>query len=183
MISSVAMVGSAVCTNGLVQDRARVLPIRLGTRLRRSTFRVKCANPNATRDLEGQTVLVIGLASSGRAAARLAIARGATVIGVDSNVDALPLEDDPHLAHVKPDRLRTELGQHARATFMQADLMVLSPGVPLTQVDVAAARLAGVPAISELAFAAHALPQTLPVAAITGTNGAFSKRLAVLASS
>ena len=37
-------------------------------------------------------MVVMGLGASGRAAARLAVARGAMVIGVDSNEKATPLE-------------------------------------------------------------------------------------------
>jgi UDP-N-acetylmuramoylalanine-D-glutamate ligase len=71
--------------------------------------------------------------------------------------------------------LRTELGPHKESTFASADVIVLSPGVPLKQPQVAAA-LAGafgpnVAVISELAFAAQCLPESLPIAAVTGTNG------------
>jgi hypothetical protein len=90
--------------------------------------------------------------------------------------------------------LRTELGPHDDATFAAADIIVLSPGVPLTQPQVAAALLrssvqnenngggggggggsgggsGGVVVTSELAFASQCLPPALPVAAVTGTNG------------
>ena len=50
-------------------------------------------------------------------------------------------------------------------------VQVVSPGVPTKQPDLVAAMSAGVPALSELAFAAQALPANLPVAAVTGTNG------------
>jgi UDP-N-acetylmuramoylalanine-D-glutamate ligase len=42
--------------------------------------------------MKGQTVVVMGLGASGRAAARLAVARGAKVIGVDMNEKTVPLE-------------------------------------------------------------------------------------------
>ena len=48
---------------------------------------------------------------------------------------------------------------------------MLSPGVPPSQPDLAAALAAGVPALSEVAFAYDALPEGLPLAAVTGTNG------------
>jgi len=68
-------------------------------------------------------------------------------------------------------RVRTELGPHRRATFLAAHTLVLSPGVPPTQADVAAAAAAGVRVLSELEFAYQALPPGLPIAAVTGTNG------------
>jgi phosphoglycerate dehydrogenase-like enzyme len=46
----------------------------------------------AEGDLQGRTVVVVGLALSGRAAAQLALARGAHVVGVDLNMDAVSLE-------------------------------------------------------------------------------------------
>jgi UDP-N-acetylmuramoylalanine--D-glutamate ligase len=68
-------------------------------------------------------------------------------------------------------RVRTELGAHRRATFLAAHVLVVSPGAPPTQADVAAAAAAGVRVLSELAFAAQALPPGLPIVAVTGTNG------------
>lgn len=68
-------------------------------------------------------------------------------------------------------RVRTELGPHRRATFLAAHTLVLSPGVPPTQADVAAAAALGVRVLSELEFAYQALPPGLRIAAVTGTNG------------
>jgi UDP-N-acetylmuramoylalanine--D-glutamate ligase len=72
------------------------------------------------------------------------------------------------------DRLRAagvelELGGHVDATFVAADLIVLSPGVPLTQPNVAAARAAGVTVIGELELASRWLRGR--IVAITGTKG------------
>lgn len=118
-------------------------------------------------ELAGQRVVVIGLGASGRAAAELASRRGADVVGVDLRADLLPIPG-----------VRLELGHHRRDTFLGADLLVVSPGIPLTQPDVAAARAAGVPLLGELAFAWALLcareggPPN--AAAITGTNGKSS---------
>lgn len=43
-------------------------------------------------DLKGQTITVLGLGASGRAAAQLALARGASVVAVDNNRSLIPLE-------------------------------------------------------------------------------------------
>jgi UDP-N-acetylmuramoylalanine--D-glutamate ligase len=65
--------------------------------------------------------------------------------------------------------VQLELGGHRAATLRDADLIVLSPGVPLTQEDVAAARAAGVPVIGELELASRWLRGR--IVAITGTKG------------
>jgi UDP-N-acetylmuramoylalanine--D-glutamate ligase len=122
---------------------------------------------------------------SGRSAARLALARGASVVGVDVNPECAPLEGDPDaelppgvVASSSPSLrtfgriLRTELGPHRDATFAEADVIVLSPGVPLTQPQVAAALAEGrAEILSELAFASASVPPSVPTVAVTGTNG------------
>lgn len=105
----------------------------------------------------GGYTLVMGLGRSGRAAAELAVRRGERVVGVDLN-PAAPL-----------DGVELQLGPHDRRTFLEAERIVVSPGIPLDQPDLAAAIAAGVPTIGELAYAASLLHQ--PMAAITGTNG------------
>lgn len=115
------------------------------------------------RDLAGKRVLVVGMARSGVAAARLALARGARVTTTDLKADA-PAVEGAVAVH----------GQHRREDFLGADLIVVSPGVPARQADLAAAAAAGVPVVGELGFAASLLPAGLPVGAVTGTNGKSS---------
>jgi UDP-N-acetylmuramoylalanine--D-glutamate ligase len=62
-----------------------------------------------------------------------------------------------------------ELGPHHSDTFTAADLLVLSPGVPLDQPQVVAARNAGVPIMGEIELASRWL--TGRIVAITGTKG------------
>jgi UDP-N-acetylmuramoylalanine--D-glutamate ligase len=109
-------------------------------------------------NLEGTTA-VVGLGLSGRAAASLAVRRGAEhVVALDLRTQVPPLPG-----------VELELGPHRRETLLNATRIVVSPGVPATQPDVAAAHAAGVPIYGELAFADAFLG--LPCAAITGTNG------------
>lgn len=109
-------------------------------------------------DVAGKRVLVVGLGRSGRAAAELARDRGARVVAVDLRTGLAPI-----------DGVVIELGPHRRERFLDADLLVVSPGIPLTQPDLVAARAAGKPLVGELAFAASFLDQ--PMLAVTGTNG------------
>jgi UDP-N-acetylmuramoylalanine--D-glutamate ligase len=62
-----------------------------------------------------------------------------------------------------------ELGGHAESTLSEADLIVLSPGVPSRQPALEAARRAGVEIIGELELASRWLRGRL--VAITGTKG------------
>lgn len=80
-------------------------------------------------DLRGQTVVVVGLGASGRSAARLALARGASVLAIDKNEKLVPLEHDPLFE--KYDNLRTILGHCDRDILEKAERVVVSPGVPL----------------------------------------------------
>ncbi|MCI5123813.1 MAG: UDP-N-acetylmuramoyl-L-alanine--D-glutamate ligase, partial [Candidatus Electrothrix sp. AR5] len=62
-----------------------------------------------------------------------------------------------------------EAGGHTAAFFADADLIVLSPGVPTDLSVLAAARTQGVPVVGELALAAGRI--AVPVIAVTGSNG------------
>lgn len=117
-------------------------------------------------ELAGQRVVVVGLGASGVAAARVCHRRGARVVGVDVR-DTLP-EATLHAL----DGIDVELGPHRRQTFLGADCVVVSPGVPSSQPDVRAAEDADIEVIGELGLAASLLAPIAPtVVAITGTNG------------
>ena len=62
-----------------------------------------------------------------------------------------------------------ELGEHNSESFETADLIVMSPGVPLDLPEIARAKAAGVPVIGELELASRWLRG--PIVAITGTKG------------
>lgn len=111
--------------------------------------------------LAGCRVTVVGMARSGIAAANLALRRGAIVTCTDARADA-----------TRVDGTTAVYGEHRRADFLDADLVIVSPGVPSRQPDVAAAIAAGVPVIGELAFAAMLLEQQgVLILAVSGTNG------------
>jgi UDP-N-acetylmuramoylalanine--D-glutamate ligase len=112
--------------------------------------------------LPGGPYLVVGLARSGRAAARLLAERGAQVSGCDSGSPegAVALGEagvDVHL-----DSGGIELLEGARC-------LVKSPGVPRQAGVVAAAGERGIPVIGELELAWRLLPNRF--LAVTGTNG------------
>jgi UDP-N-acetylmuramoylalanine--D-glutamate ligase len=119
-----------------------------------------------TVELRGKRVLVMGLGRSGLGAARLCAELGARVTGTDlrSRENLGPEADE------LVDRgIALVLGEHRTADFVEADLVVLSPGIRPDQPQVAAAAAAGVPVLGELELAASQLG--CPVLAVTGTNG------------
>jgi UDP-N-acetylmuramoylalanine--D-glutamate ligase len=115
--------------------------------------------------LEGRRVLVVGLARSGLAAARLCAAKGAAVKVTDrrgeDEIDTLMLTGLP---------VTQRLGEHRVADFVETDLVIVSPGVPLGIPELLAAREAGVPVIGEVELAWSFL-EDVPTLGITGTNG------------
>ena len=111
----------------------------------------------------GQTVLVVGAARSGVAAAHLLARRGARVTLTDRK-PAIPEESALRAAGVA-----LELGGHVAKSFESANLIVMSPGVPLELPELARAKANGVPVIGELELASRWLRG--PIVAITGTKG------------
>src|ERR1700719_179627 len=120
-------------------------------------------NGPLTFSVEGKRVTVAGAARSGLAAAELLARRGAQVTVSDIRSE-IPDASLPTALGVT-----FELGGHEEGTFADADLVVLSPGVPPDQPALAAARRRGVPVVGELELASRWLLGRL--IAITGTKG------------
>lgn len=114
-------------------------------------------------ELGGKRVVVVGLGRSGIAAARLCVDRGAQVTGTDSR-DVLP---EAAMA-LRREGVHLVLGGHAGVPFNDADLVVVSPGVPDLGV-LRAAEARGVEVIGELELACRFFTQ--PIVTIGGTNG------------
>src|SRR5258706_14193516 len=116
--------------------------------------------------LAGRCALVVGLGKSGVAAARLLATRGARVAVADDKAeDALAdslrqLEGVPHERH---------LGGLREEAFRGRDLVVVSPGVPLSTPSIAEARSRGVEVIGEVELSARFVEE--PIVGITVTNG------------
>jgi UDP-N-acetylmuramoylalanine--D-glutamate ligase len=119
-----------------------------------------------TFSVDGQKVTVVGAARSGVAAALLLTERGARVTLTDAHPVLDNADDAARLAQAG---VALELGGHTAETFNGADLLVLSPGVPLHQPQVAEARRQGVPVMGEIELASRWLAGR--IVAITGTKG------------
>lgn len=116
-------------------------------------------------ELAGRFVVVAGLGVSGLAAARLLAARGARVTVSDSRPSAELAREAAKL----PAGVALEGGGNRAATFAQADLVVLSPGVPPQIAPVREAAKRGAEIIGEFELACRFI--RTPIAAVTGTNG------------
>jgi UDP-N-acetylmuramoylalanine--D-glutamate ligase len=119
-------------------------------------------------DLHGLRVLVVGAARSGVAAARLAASRGARVRATDRR--AATELGSTALEYLEAAGVELALGGHDDADFTGADLIVISPGVPLSLPEIQQARRQGVPVLGEIELGWR-LGRPAPLVAITGTNG------------
>lgn len=116
--------------------------------------------------LEGKSVLVLGLGRSGRAAAALALAKGAAVTVADAGGG----EDLCAAAEaLRPRGARVVLGPEADQVTGSFDLAVLSPGIDPRKGLAARLRSEGVPVTGEIELASWYCPWR--IAGITGTNG------------
>ncbi|MBI5310532.1 MAG: UDP-N-acetylmuramoyl-L-alanine--D-glutamate ligase [Actinobacteria bacterium] len=106
--------------------------------------------------------LVVGLARSGQAAAKLLASRGYAVVGVDSG--------HPDGADTLGDfGVDARLGSDGLDLLHAAAVVVKSPGVPSEAPVIAAARAAGKTVLGELELGWRFLPNRF--IAVTGTNG------------
>jgi UDP-N-acetylmuramoylalanine--D-glutamate ligase len=106
--------------------------------------------------------LIVGLARSGAAAARVLRERGERVIGVDAGAP-------PEAQALTAQDVELHLGEDGVAQLEHVRAVVKSPGVPAQAPAIAAARARGVPVLGELELAWRLLPNEL--IAVTGTNG------------
>ncbi len=125
--------------------------------------------------LADKRVVVVGLGLSGIAACRLLLARGAKVTATDR---LAPEAASDAVRALEADGVTLALGGHAGARLVDADLIVISPGVPsFPELELADA--AGVPIWGEVELAVRAVNEAATAAgrpiprliAIGGTNG------------
>ncbi|HZC66728.1 MAG TPA: UDP-N-acetylmuramoyl-L-alanine--D-glutamate ligase [Candidatus Dormibacteraeota bacterium] len=117
-------------------------------------------------DLQGQRVLVVGLARTGVATALFCAAHGARVTATDAQ-SADRLSDA--LKKLQPAGVACDVGAHSQEIFLEQDLIVVSPGVPADAAPLLAARAKGITIWSEIELASRFLRGKL--IGITGSNG------------
>jgi len=116
-------------------------------------------------ELRDKKVLVVGLERTGEATADFLLRRGARVTISEKKTAA---ELGPQLAAWTARGAAVETGGHRPASFLEADLIIPSPGVPpLPEFRAAADK--GIPVLSEIELAFRFLKGS--IIGITGTNG------------
>jgi UDP-N-acetylmuramoylalanine--D-glutamate ligase len=112
-------------------------------------------------------IAVIGLGKSGTAVSTLLAREGARVYASDAGGSS---GLDTSAALLRPLGVSVDVGSHDLERIAKATLVVASPGVPPSAAPLQRAREAGLPIISEIEVALHAIA-ALRYIAITGTNG------------
>ena len=120
---------------------------------------------NSLPELQERRVLVVGFARSGLAATNLLLRKGAQVTVTDLRAEETLQEQIGKLAGP----VRMVFGQHQQRDFMEADLIVTSPGVSTHQGLLRQAAEAGIPIWSEVELGYRCLRGSF--IGVTGTNG------------
>ena len=116
-------------------------------------------------DVRDKKVKVIGLGLSGVAAAKLANHMGACVFGSDPSSEFQVSDNALYLLH---HHIASETGLHSEKIY-DADLWIISPGIPKDADIVIKAREKGIPIVGEIEFASWYTDS--PIIAVTGSNG------------
>jgi UDP-N-acetylmuramoylalanine--D-glutamate ligase len=118
-------------------------------------------------NVHGQKIWIVGAARSGIAAARLLKNHGADLFVTDAN--SIESEQKTILQELK---IPYEEGGHSTDRLLkEAQLVVLSPSIPLDKPLPLAVREAGIPLVSEIEVSSWFFPKGAVVVGITGTNG------------
>jgi UDP-N-acetylmuramoylalanine--D-glutamate ligase len=117
-------------------------------------------------DLQGKRVLVVGLARTGVVTSLFSAGYGAIVTATDEKPESELAEV---AARLRAAGVKLEFGAPGQATFLEQDLIVLSPGVPAKLPQLELARSLGIPVWSEIELAWRFLRGKL--IGITGSNG------------
>ncbi len=132
-------------------------------------------------EIQGKKITVVGLGRSGIGAANLLSELGAEVTVTDRKPEEELTDSREKLKH----SIRLSLGSHPEDLFVEADMIVISPGVPLSVLPLSKAKEKGIPIIGELELAYQiasnqtlrfdsgrsAVSSRIPFLAVTGTNG------------
>jgi UDP-N-acetylmuramoylalanine--D-glutamate ligase len=132
-------------------------------------------------EMQGKKITVVGLGRSGLGAANLLSRLGADVTVTDSK----PEEELAGFRKKLSSSVRLALGSHQEDIFVSSDMLVISPGVPLSIPHLSRAREKAIPIVGELELAYRILSnqslqfslersaagRRIPFLGVTGTNG------------
>jgi len=122
-------------------------------------------NTVATQAEQAQSILIVGLGQTGLSCARFLVQQGYAVAMMDTR------EQPPALAILQAEHpeVVVKTGGLDRTLMLQADMIVLSPGVDPRLTEIVAAQQAGIEIVGDIElFARYA---NAPIVAITGSNG------------
>lgn len=118
-------------------------------------------------DLSGKKVCVFGMGRSGMAALKLLKRESADIWAINKGVLASWSDYQTVCELIGQDRCISE--ENADSIFAQADLIILSPGIPRTNPVLEKAHINKVPIISEIELGFRFADA--PIIAVTGSNG------------
>jgi UDP-N-acetylmuramoylalanine--D-glutamate ligase len=117
-------------------------------------------------ELKNRKILVVGLGKTGKDTVNFLLEKGGQVRVSDSS----PIEKIRGEVELLEQRgVEVEAGMHTVETFLWAETIVLSPGVPFNVPQVQMAMAEGIEVISEVELAWRFIET--PIIAITGSNG------------
>ncbi len=119
-----------------------------------------------TKYFKGKNITIVGLARSGVSCANLLHGLGAYVRVTDIKDNA---KTRACAASLSSKNILVELGLHSESFIKQADLVVISPGIPADAQPVLWAREFGKPVYAEIEIASMLCPAE--IIAVTGSNG------------
>lgn len=117
--------------------------------------------------LHNKRVLVLGLGETGMSALRWLQTQGAILSAADSRENPPNLDE---LARQMP-QVAVYTGSFKQEILLQAEVIVISPGVPLSDTSVQAAIDQGIPVVGDVELFALQRPKLAKVIGITGSNG------------
>lgn len=117
--------------------------------------------------LHNKRVLVLGLGETGLSSLRWLDRQGAILSVADSRDNPPNLDD---LARSMP-QVAVHTGAFKQAILLEAEVIVISPGVPLSEPVVQAAIQKGIPVVGDVELFAQRRPMHAKVIGITGSNG------------
>jgi UDP-N-acetylmuramoylalanine--D-glutamate ligase len=118
-------------------------------------------------ELHDKRVLVLGLGDTGLSVLRWLYRQGALLSVADTR------KNPPGVAklHAELPGVKLHMGAFTEAVFNLAEIIVISPGVPVAEPMVQAAIKRGVPVLGDVELFAQYKPSSAKVIAITGSNG------------
>ncbi len=120
-------------------------------------------------EIKNRHVVVVGLGVTGLATAAFCLRRGARVTAIDNAVTAQTEAAADALGSMGA---RVDLGPGSGGLLSEAEVVVLSPGVPHDQPGILAAAEGGATVLGEIELASRFIDS--PIIAVTGTNGKTS---------